>query len=60
MPQGSSPFSHRGHRPQRVACTLELTGITKWARVRLHKEGIAAALSATTPGSYAEVEIPFV
>ena len=38
---------------------LVLTGTTKWSRVRLHLERIAAAVDAATPGSYAEVEIPF-
>ena len=39
---------------------LVLTGTTKWSRVRLHVvEQIAAAVNATTPGSYAEVFIPF-
>jgi hypothetical protein len=36
-----------------------LTGTTKWSRVRLHLERIAAVVSAATPGTYAEVEIPF-
>jgi hypothetical protein len=38
---------------------LILTGCTKWSRVRLHFERIAAAVNAVTPGSYAEVFIPF-
>jgi hypothetical protein len=36
-----------------------LTGTTKWSRVRLHLERIAASVNATTPGSYTEVDIPF-
>jgi hypothetical protein len=36
-----------------------LTGTTKWARVRLHLERIAAVVNAATPGSYTEVDIPF-
>ena len=36
-----------------------LTGCTKWSRVRLHLERIAAVVNAATPGSYTEVEIPF-
>jgi hypothetical protein len=36
-----------------------LTGTTRWARVRLHLERIAASVNAATPGSYAEVDIPF-
>ena len=36
-----------------------LTGSTKWSRVRQHTERIAATVAAATPGSYAEVDIPF-
>ena len=36
-----------------------LTGATKWSRVRLHLERIAAVVNAATPGSYTEVFIPF-
>jgi hypothetical protein len=36
-----------------------LTGTTKWSRVRLHLERIAAVVNSATPGSYTEVEIPF-
>jgi len=36
-----------------------LTGATKWSRVRLHVERIAAVVNAARPGSYAEVFIPF-
>ncbi len=32
---------------------------TKWSRVRQHTDRIAAAIAAATPGSYAEVKIPF-
>ena len=38
---------------------IVLTGTTKWARVRLHLERIAAVVNATPPGGYTEVEIPF-
>jgi predicted nuclease of predicted toxin-antitoxin system len=31
----------------------------QWPRVRLHMERIAAAVNSATPGSVAEVEIPF-
>lgn len=54
---------------QRIRCQQNLTGrkiaivvlsgTTKWARVRLHLERIAAVVDAATPGSYTEVEIPF-
>src|SRR5271170_2829580 len=43
---------------RRIALVV-LTGTTKWARVRLHLERIAAVVDAAIPGSYAEVEIPF-
>jgi len=36
-----------------------LAGATKWSRVRLHLERIAAVVNAATPGSYTEVDIPF-
>lgn len=36
-----------------------LTGAVKWSRVRLHLPIVAGAVNAATPGSYAEVEIPF-
>jgi len=35
-----------------------LTGTTKWSRVRLHFQRIAAFVGAATPGSYTEVDIP--
>jgi hypothetical protein len=43
----------------RTIAILVLTGTTKWSRVRLHVERIAAAVNAATPGSYTEIEIPF-
>ena len=43
----------------RKIAIVVLTGTTKWSRVRLHQERIAAAVSAATPGSYTEVVIPF-
>jgi len=36
-----------------------LTGTTKWSRVRLHLDRIAAVVDSSTPGSYSEVAIPF-
>lgn len=38
---------------------LVLTGSTRWSHVRQHADRIAAAVASATPGSYAEVEIPF-
>ena len=43
---------------RRIALVV-LTGNTKWSGVRRHSDRIAAAAAAVTPGSYAEVEIPF-
>jgi hypothetical protein len=43
----------------RKIALVVLTGTTKWSRVRLHLERIAAVVNAATPGSYAEVVIPF-
>ena len=43
----------------RKIALVVLTGSTKWTRVRLHWERIAIAVNAATPGSYAEVKIPF-
>ena len=43
----------------RKIALVVLTGSTKWARVRLHLERVASVVNAATPGSYAEVEIPF-
>jgi hypothetical protein len=42
---------------RRIAIVV-LTGTTKWARVRLHVERIAAIVDETTPGGYVEVGIP--
>jgi hypothetical protein len=36
-----------------------LTGTTKWSRVQMHLERIAAVVNTATPGSHTEVEIPF-
>lgn len=43
---------------RRIALVV-LTSCTKWTRVRLHLERIAAAVNAATPGSYIEIDIPF-
>jgi hypothetical protein len=43
----------------RKIAIVVLAGTTKWSRVRLHLERIAAVVNAATPGSYTEVEIPF-
>ena len=43
----------------RKIALVVLTGTTKWSRVRLHLERIAAVVNAATRGSYAEVFVPF-
>jgi hypothetical protein len=43
----------------RQIAIVVLAGTTKWSRVRLYLERIAAVVNAAIPGSYAEVEIPF-
>ena len=43
----------------RKIALVVLTGSTKWSRVRLHVEQIAAAVNTATPGSYTEIDIPF-
>ena len=39
---------------------LVVLGNSPWRLVRLHLERIAAAVDDATPGSYFEVEIPFI
>ena len=43
----------------RKIAIIVLAGTTKWSRVRLHLDRIAAVVNAATPGSYTEVVIPF-
>jgi hypothetical protein len=43
----------------RKIAILVLSGSTKWSRVRLHCDRIAAAVNAVKPGDYIEVFIPF-
>jgi hypothetical protein len=43
----------------RKIAVVVLTGTTRWSRVRLHLERIAAVVNAVTAGSYTEIEIPF-
>jgi hypothetical protein len=38
---------------------LVVLGNSQWPMVRLHLERVIAAVNAASPGSYAEVEIPF-
>ncbi|MGD0498836.1 MAG: hypothetical protein ABSC23_10425 [Bryobacteraceae bacterium] len=38
---------------------LVVLGNQQWPLVRLHLDRIAAAVNAATPGSFAEVDIPF-
>jgi hypothetical protein len=43
---------------RRIAIVV-LAGTTKWSRVRLHLDHIAAVVDTATSGSYAEIAIPF-
>ena len=43
----------------RKIAIVVLAGTTKWSRVRLHLERIAAVVDAAPPGSYTEIPIPF-
>jgi hypothetical protein len=43
----------------RKIAIVVLTGTTKWSRVRVNSQRIAAAVDAAAPGSYTEVDIPF-
>jgi hypothetical protein len=43
----------------RKIAIVVLAGTTRWARVRLHLERIAAVVKAVSAGSYTEVDIPF-
>jgi len=40
--------------------SIVVLGNSQWPIVRLHLDTIAATVNAATPGSYAEVEIPFL
>jgi hypothetical protein len=39
--------------------SIVVLGNSPWWLVRQHRDGIVAAVNAATPGSFAEVEIPF-
>jgi len=43
----------------RKIAIVVLAGTTKWSRVQLHLERVAAVVGAATPGSYSEILIPF-
>jgi hypothetical protein len=43
----------------RKIAIIPLAGTTKWARIRLHLEPIAAVVNVAVSGSYAEIDIPF-
>jgi hypothetical protein len=45
-------------KTRRIALIV-LTGSTKWSLIRQHVDRIATAVASATPGSYAEVDIPF-
>ena len=50
---------HQQNLQGRRVALVGLTGTTRWSLVRQYAERIAAAVASATPGSYAEVEIPF-
>ena len=50
---------HQQNLTSRKIGIVVLTGTTKWSRVRLHLESIAAVVNASLPGSYTEIPIPF-
>lgn len=50
---------HQQNLGGRKIALVVLTGTTRWSSVRLHFRRINIAVGAATPGSYAEVEIPF-
>jgi hypothetical protein len=43
----------------RKIAIVVLAGTTKWSRVRMHLERIAAVVDAATLGSYTEIPVPF-
>jgi len=50
---------YRQNLTGRKIALVVLTGTTKWSRVRLLLDRIAAVVNAATPGSYTEIHIPF-
>ncbi len=50
---------HQQNLTGRKIAIVVLTSTTKWSRVQLHLERIAAVVDATTTGSYTEIPIPF-
>jgi hypothetical protein len=57
LPTGE--FASSRNLTERKIAIVVPTGATKWSRVRLHLERIAAVVNAAGPGSYSEVVIPF-
>jgi hypothetical protein len=43
----------------RKIALIVLTGTTKWSRVRMHVNRLAAVVNDVVPGSYTEINIPF-
>ena len=50
---------HQQNLTGRKIAIVILTGATKWSRVRLYFERIAAVVNMAQPTGYLEVEIPF-
>ena len=52
-------MNYQQNLSNRAIAILVLTDCTKWTQVRLHLDRIATAVDAMTPGSYAEIQIPY-
>jgi hypothetical protein len=50
---------HQQNLLSRRIAIVVLCGTTKWSRVRLYGQRIAAAVDSAQPGSYTEIDIPF-
>jgi hypothetical protein len=50
-------FGYQQNLTGRKIAIVVLSGTTKWSRVQMDR--IAAAVNASTPGSYSEVDVPF-
>jgi hypothetical protein len=54
-----SNIRYQQNLPGRKIALVVLTGTTKWSRVRMHVDRIAAVVNAVAPGSYTEINISF-
>jgi hypothetical protein len=51
-----SQLSARSDPPQNCHCSV---GLGRWSLIRPHVAQVVSAVNAATPGSFAEVEIPY-